>query len=327
MAMPPIVKTWAYDVNNRITYASVNQVMSEALFGIFSTALITAGAFTCVGSSTGVAANGNLSGSNVWASAANCTVRGTSPITLQSWIVIRDGNGWDWLICYQGAGDNNMKISVSKGQLWTLAGVDVARQPTATDECIVATNVFDFIDPTASLDRIWHTAWSSDKKIWRNWIFRNNVMASMIAGEEIVGAVTSAPFTPAVIGWASTTATIPSTTGGVVGLGTTNSGGATQISGINAVGCGGGGESFSGGMAATTFGQTTTDLQSAALIVPVNVSSVTVGIKGLLGRRIDVWASVNNNQDQDTDMYETSTYTGMGAQGVFPWNGTAKVIA
>ena len=328
MPMPALVKSWQFDVNNRVTFASVNQVVGELLYGIFSEALITGGAFTCIGSSTGVTATGNLSGTNVWTSGTVPVVRGGTPANLQSWIVFRDGNGWDWMVCYQGGTDNIIKMSVSPGQLWTLNGTDAAFQPTATDECIVATNTFDFAAATASLDRVWHVAWSTDKKIWRAWVYRNSVMLSFLAGEEVVSAVTSFTFAPAVVGCVSNNGQNGQAgPGGVVGANTGNGGFRTQIDGTNVLTCCGMGLSFSANAASTALSVVAPELQSASLIAPVGVANITTSYRGKLGDRIDVYAAYNNVTNQSSDSYDTQTWYGFGCVGVYPWDGSAKVIA
>lgn len=327
MAMPAIIKTWSYLVNQRITFVSINATVGALLYGIFSAGLITAGAFTCVGSSTGVTGTGNLSGSNTWTSATVPVVRGASTSAVQSWIVVRDGNGWDWMICYQGAADNNIKVSVSPGQLWTLNGTNVAFQPTATDEVPVATNALDFASATATLDRVWHLQYSSDKKIWRAWVYRNSVMLSFLAGEEVNSAVVSFPFTPAVIGIVSTNSSSGQhAIGGVLGTTGTNGNATTRIN-ATALTLGGSGEGFLASHNAVTFGIEQTNLQSASPVVPVGVCGITAGVRGKVGNRIDVWASYQNLAEQSSDMYESSTYTGMGSVGVYPWNGSVKSIA
>lgn len=324
MPMPALVKSWLYSVNNRISYVSVNQVVGGLLYTAFSAGLITAGGFTCVGSSSGVTATGNLSGSNAWTSAAVPVVRGAGTGNLQSWIVIRDGNGWDWLITYQGAADNNIKMSVSPGQLWVLNGTNVAFQPTATDEIIVATNTLDYASATASLDRISHTQWSTDKKIWRSWVCRNSLTVSMLAGELVTSTV-NGTFSPPVVGVA-TTAASQGSSGGVLGAGGVNTGGFTRINSI-LVTCGGSGESFLGQVSAAAFAVEQPELQATSLVVTVGFASATASARGKVGDRIDAWASYQNTADQTTDVYDSSMYTGFGGMGVFPWNGTAKVVA
>jgi len=36
---------------------------------------------------------------------------------------------------------------------------------------------------------------------------------------------------------------------------------------------------------------------------------------------------MNRGRDQSADVYTSATYTGMGSVGVFPWDGSVKVIA
>lgn len=328
MSMPAITKTWTHVTNQRIAFVSVLLTVAALLYGVFSAQLIGVGAFTCVGSSTGVTGTGNLSGTNTWASAANCAVRGASAVAIQSWIVIRDGNGWDWLICYQGAADNNIKVSVSRGQLWTLNGTNPAFQPTATDECPIATNAFDYALVTASADRVWNLSYSSDKKIWRTWVYRSSAMLSFLAGEQVNSLANIYSNDPVVFGFASTnTGSGHHAAGGALGTAATNNQASSRTAATNFV-AGGSGEGFYGSHSPTVFTIEKPDTHGASPVVPVGIAgTTTVNFRGKWGNRIDVWASYQNVNDQNADTYASATYTGMGCTGVYPWDGSAKAIA
>ena len=330
-AMPAITKTYTHVTNQRITYVSIIDAASKLLFNIFSAQLVTAGGFTCVGSSTGVTATGAIDGVNRWASAANCGVRGANTTAIQSWLIFRCGNGWDWLVTFQGSADNNVKLSVSPGQLWTINGTNAAFQPTAADEIPVASNAFNFADSNASLDRLWNVSWSSDKKIWRTWVLRNSGMTSFLAGEEITSTVTAISG-PTVIGVASTANGFGGVghngTGGCTGGGAINNGAATRFATTNVV-LSGSSEAFAGSSGPAVFGIEKPELHAASPVLPVGVCNITTAsFKGKVGNRIDVWAGFTNAiTDQSGDVYAGATYTGFGCVGVFPFDGSSKVIA
>lgn len=329
MAMPAITKTYTHVTNQRVTFVSIIDTMAQLLYNIFSAQLVTVGGFTCVGSSTGVTATGNLSGTNTWASAANTGVRGANTTSIQSWFVFRDGNGVDWLVAHQGAADGNVKLSYSVGQLWTLNGTNAAFQPTATDEVIVATNAFMLPANSASLDRIWSMQWSSDRKIWRCWVVRNNAMTAQLAGEVVAGSVVGAGnASPVVAGFASTNGnSATNTAGGVVGPQSTNLGGMTRF-GVNTATVAGGGEGFLGSLGPNVLTDVAPALNGASPVTPVNIISTQTNYRGKVATRIDVWHCFEANAlDQSADVFSSATYTSWGSCGTYPFDGSTKVLS
>lgn len=333
ISMPPLTKTYTHVLNNRLPYLTsiLTDITSKLLYNVFSVQLIANGGFTCIGSSTGVTGNGNINhagGSNTWTSAAVPVVQGATTTSLQSWIIFKDGNGVEWLVAYQGATTDCVKISMSPGGNWTLNGTNNAFQPTATDEVVVATNTFSLVNSTTSIDRIWNLSYSTDKKIWRLWVLRNNLCQAMVAGETFATIMTVGSV-PAAIGWASTNSNgNQSGTGGVVGSQGTNLGWAARSGASNIAG-GGGGEGFAGSLSSAAFAVERPELQAGSPIVPVSIISSTASFRGKVGNRFDVWALYDNSGVTDTTpvVLGNNLYTCYGGHGMFPFDGSLKVIS
>lgn len=108
-------------------------------------------------------------------SIAACSVRGAAAGNPQSYGVYTATDGAQILITYQGATDDILRISYSKGGLFTLAGT-TTNQPTASDEVVImaATSV---VNATTSLDRVM-TIWCVDGD-WRFAIFRSSAIVNI----------------------------------------------------------------------------------------------------------------------------------------------------
>lgn len=105
-------------------------------------------------------------------SVAECSVRGATTATAQSWGCYQNSDGVQLLIGFTGASDDIVRIAYSPGGLYTLAGTTTFL-PTATDEVVIS-NANSIVNSTASLDRTM-TIWCHDKD-WRCVVFRNGSM-------------------------------------------------------------------------------------------------------------------------------------------------------
>jgi hypothetical protein len=185
MALPTVVKTWTISPNNRIVFTSLIQTMREYLFGV-KDFLKTTGTYTVIGSSNGTTGGtaGAPDGVDRWTTATDAGTRGTAAATVQSWVILRDGNAVDILIAFQGASDDIARISFSPGQLFVVPAT-TTNQPTATDEVVVS-SALTLINATASADRLWNGWVSTDKKLCRFVVARSGVFLVNQWGIELV---------------------------------------------------------------------------------------------------------------------------------------------
>jgi hypothetical protein len=317
MTLPAITKTWVITPNNRITFVSLNDTMARYLFGI--KAFLKTNGYTVIGSSNGVAAG--MDAVDRWVTFSNVTTRGTAAATVQSWIVLRDGNGADILITYQGASDNIARISFSPGQLFVAAGTPT-QQPTATDEQVV-TSAADLINATASVDRVWHGWVSNDAKFCRFAIARAGAWVGRSWGIENFTHALVAPAAIATPVWGFA---LP------VGQASVTSGiqcGVARVT-VSAVpfnclaffGC----EFFQNNPVQFTTAKP--ELQSQWLIFPLSIASSTASARGKLGNLIDQWIgrtdAVDGSYYGQLQFLSISGYQGSG--GVWPWDGVTVPV-
>lgn len=190
MSTPERVRNYTYAVNNRSVFSSLNQVMSEYLFGIKNFLVATLGytvKYSCNGT-TGPSSAGDHT--DRWITAANATTRGANTSSASSWIVLTDGDGVDFMLAYVGSTDDVGRYSYSLSALFTPAGT-ATFPATATDEHVVSTTG-SWIDSTASADRVFHLLGTADKKTWRAWICRaGKAVGSFLGMETYSGSLVS----------------------------------------------------------------------------------------------------------------------------------------
>lgn len=320
MALPTITRTWTISPNNRIQYVSLNDTMARYLFGIKQ--FLVAGGYTVRGSSDGSA--GAMDLTDRWITFANVTTRGASAAAPQSWIVLRDGNGVDILLAYQGASDDVCRISFSPGQLFA-AAVTPTHQPTAADEQLVKAAA-TAIGVSATIDRIWFGWRSSDNKACRFAIARNNAWLGFQWGIE---DFTHALVAPAVIS--------PPVWGFALQTGTSYVRTSTQA-GVSRVVISGTPYSCTAILAIETFADSAIfastikpELQGAYLVHPISVGSSTSGARGKLGNLIDHWTGRSDAEHGVTygllQFLSVGNYvfTG-GSSGLWPWDGATTPV-
>jgi hypothetical protein len=91
------------------------------------------------------------------------------------WVILTDGNGVQILLAFQGSGDNTARITMSVGALFVVPAT-TTNTPTATDD-IAYPGSIDVVGVSASADRVWNGWVSSDAKLCRFIVFRQNVIA------------------------------------------------------------------------------------------------------------------------------------------------------
>jgi hypothetical protein len=313
MPLPTVTKTWIISPNNRITFTSLNDTMSRYLFGIKT--FLVANGYTVIGSSNGTTAG--VDAVDRWTTFNNATTRGATAAAAQSWIVLRDGNGADMLLAYQGSVDNAARISFSPGQLFVAAGTPTF-QPTAADEQVVS-NGLDLIGATASVDRIWNGWVSSDAKFCRFAVARAGVWTGRPWGIENYTPTLVAPAATANPVWGFSLTPAAFTYGAVAA-------GVTRVT-VSAVpfNCSAffGTEIFANDPSYLSGEKSV--LQGQSLIFPLAIGSATAGARGKLGNLIDQW--IGRTDAEDGTYYgalELISMTGYrGSGGVWPWNGSS----
>lgn len=191
MSLPTPAKTYTFTVNQTVTYTSVSQVTREVIFG-YKNALKAAG-FTVKGSSTGAAAA--MDGSDRWTAYTDIGTRGANTTSAQAWIVLEHATGMggtEIMLAWQGASDDMFKVSISQSGAWTVAAT-ATHQPTAVDELIIRANTLSW-DSTASGDRVWHFAISTDASVHWLMVARGGAFRSFL----YIGLCNPAVVAPAV---------------------------------------------------------------------------------------------------------------------------------
>lgn len=323
MALPTLTKTWSFSNNNRISFVSLNDTMARFLFGIKNFLVATMGytvKYTCNGT-TGPSSPAD--NTDRWTSFSNCTTRGANSTSAQSFAVLTDGNGVDILLAYQGAGgDDVCKLAFSQGALYTPAAT-ATNQPTATDEvAVLGAGNPSVINATASLDRVWSIQATTDKKMFRVFMYRSSVMTYQF-GVELVSkdpsVLASFNWTPPVVGWATPTST-PTGNGTAFGGTTANQAALARITG-NTVTLFGTGESRGWDL----VGVAQPELQAYTPIVNIGNASTTANYGGRLCDRIDMWGCPVGGQLGQGDTFGSLQFAYLGSY-IVPWDGTTTPV-
>lgn len=327
MTIPTQVRSYNYSLNNRITYTSLNDLVASVGYGTKNFLIATCGLtlkYTCDGTT------GPTSGSDHTdrlASKANFTTRGAASGNAQSFWVITDANGADWMMAYQGATDDIARISYSPGGLYTPAGT-ANQQPTATDEVVVQ-SANSIVGSTTSADRVWHAICSTDKKAFRFFIARSNVCVGTAFSIESCNSTISGAgnsYSPAMLGTFATTfapatyfagatagkdrpsfSSVAVTCNLVQGFESPPSSTGSYLDGVNPEAQG----------------------SAGSLMFPLSTWSTTAGGQGKHANLIDWYKDGNSKSDGDltTDKFWVHlTFSGSASAGVlWPWDGTTAI--
>lgn len=321
-------RAWLYSTNNRITYTSLVVTMRTLLFQLKT--FLKANGYTVIGSSDGVTATpaGLITPANDgvdrWLTATNAGVRGASASAVQSWIVLRDGNGVDILLTYQGASDDICYISFSPGNRYTAQATNTF-QPTATDEQVITTGVT--LIATNMDDRIWHGWVARDATAFRLVTARASTIIGAWGVENILSAVRlPVIFSPPVVGFGYNrngllnvfSTYTPSTQGGRALV--------TAASLPVSATLGGGLETALAATTLSTFWPVHPELQGGNLrnVTPLSWWTTTVNARGKLGQRIDWWLGAASTAD-DGAAYNLRQYINI-AGNIWPWDGSVSVL-
>lgn len=335
MPLPTIQETWTISPNNRIVYASLNQVMSEFLYGM--KVFLVANGYTIKGSCDGV--TGAMDAVDRWTSAASCTTRGATAAAAQSWIVLVDGQGVDILFAYQGAADNNCRLTFSDDALYVAAGTP-SNQPTATDETNVFSNATDVINSTASGDRVWHGWVNSDATMFRIVPSRAGTALSAFGIEKYIPLYAQGVAVGKAFGHYNGSGQLVTNVGGggIIAIGGLSStrGGAVRYPPSGASVLVGAAFSVSVGTVvsnAFSVQNPTAQGSNTHIMCDMYIASAVSPLRGIIGKRIDWWFAYSNNNLTLGDFYGSSQFVVLGSTtavttgGVFwPWDGASSFI-
>ena len=327
MSTPERIRNYTFSVNNRIAYSSLNQVMSEYLYGIKNFLVATMGytvKYSCDGTT------GPSSGSDHtdrWTNATKAATRGANTSTAQSWIVLTDGDGVDFMLSYTGATDDVGRYAFSQGALYTPAGT-ATFPATATDEFQTSGGSTSWIESTASQDRVFHLMATANKKNWRAFICRNGKATGSYLGLETYQSNLVSPAVQAINKCALNQL--------ASNLATSNIFAATHVfarvamaSVGTSVSCAYGME-FSTPTTVTTYDGINLELQGSigAAVRGLSVWSTTASARGKLGNLIDLWHSAEQQPDGAVTVDKkwimiSGTVSNSGA-AIWPWDGTSE---
>lgn len=289
MAAPVLQKSWTISANNRIAIASYATLVLQGgkyLKTIADTLL--ANGHTCKGSSNGTA--GAMDGVNRWTSDAAASVQGATTTTPVSWMVLTDGNAANILLSFVGATGDIARIAFSPGGLYVAAGTPT-HTPTATDESVLFTGT-SLIGSSLTDDRIVNVWVDSQAKLMRTCVYAAGALLTGTWGVELVNAnrVTLA-YSPAIWGFAFTSANLQATAAGLFSAFTANArGGYARINGTVA-NCFLGTESFNGGAYSQFIQTVKTELQKGIgqAMFACAIGSTTSTRQGPIGDLYDWW--------------------------------------
>ena len=318
MPLPTLTKTWSFSNNNRISFVSLNDTMARFLFGIKNFLVATMAytvKYTCDGTT------GPTSGADHtdrWSTFSNVTTRGANAASAQSFAVLTDGNGVDILLTYQGASDDICRISFSNTAAFTPAGTS-NQQPTAADEAVILSAV-SVIGSTATLDRVWSIQASTDKKMFRTFIFRSSTLNYMFGVEQATrdsNVLASFAWSPTVVGWSSNQTNVFGGGGGN-GSAAANNSGFARLNTTNA-------QLFNTSEYWDSVSVIQPELQAFVPMLPYGSACIsTTNFFGRLCDRIDTWTTHANVLSQG-DTFGTLQFVFIGTY-MLPWDGTTTPV-
>lgn len=327
IALPTPTRTWVISPCVQIAYVSLIDATQQVLYRL-KTFLLARG---CTVRGSASAGTGAMDSTDRWSNAAAVTPRATTSAASQAWIVLRDGNGADILLAFQGSSDDIARISFSPGGLFVAAGTP-NNQPTATDEEVIW-SATSLVNSTTSGDRrlsLWGTA---DAKNFRMAIARSNSWTGGIIGVELAGAPDSGfgagiVFSPALYGYGNLPASMTNANGSVA-YAPNSIGARCRITvGGTPTSIGAGLASLRGANAPSAFNNSVQHLQgNNYAMLETYLVSQTASAFGLIGKRIDMWLGKTFNAGSvDGDTYGTNQFINIG-ETVWPWDGSVPVMA
>lgn len=321
MSLPSLQKTYNFSPCNRVTFVSAAQCYQDEVKAFKD--YLKARGFTVKGSSTGAAAAMDGTDRIVTAS-TDWNTRGANATSAQSWIVLEHSGmgGAEILFAYQGGSTNVLKIAISPGGLWTIAGT-ATFQPTATDELIIMAAGTTLDGAGASLDRLW-SGWCATDGSKFDWVIARNgsfVRWIRIGLIDPVAIISPAAWAVPIVGF-SISAMLYANLFTAASISARVDPGTGYVTRTFYVGC----EGYNGGTVpakVTGAGK----LQGAAgkLLTPLSIWDSAD--EGKLGNMIDIWAGVAANADGTTYPNDSSRQFIHVGNFVLPWDGSVVAMS
>jgi hypothetical protein len=334
MALPALAKTWQFVSNGTSCVnqpiASLGSIIADnrrllrsiknALTGFASNPWTVR--YSCNTTTAGTAGDGV----DRWATDADLAWA-TTTSGARSWIVLRQtGIATNFEVCLDLVGAGTDSTNGLGGQLFVSAsagftGGTTTARPTATDESAQALSgsgvaVLRWSQLTADLATRWSVMQSSDGACTRFWFYAAGVLRGFYMFDKPTNIVT---------GW-----TNPSYALAAAGTSTAATAGlanvaayvgrfrALGINGAMAMGCETAGTVIFPSDA--NAGAVPNDIDGSWPMLPIGLSSSSVGVKGRHGTLADIWLGSNTIPDGDTYPLATTDFVQVGSL-ILPWNG------
>lgn len=117
-------------------------------------------------------------------SKTTASTRGANATSVQSWSVLTSSDGLQFLLAFQGATDDVVRLAYSPGGLYAINGTDSRFQPTASDE-VVFCQGNSVVNGGTSLDRVMCIWAANDGTAWSNILFRNGTHQTTMGLEKV----------------------------------------------------------------------------------------------------------------------------------------------
>lgn len=322
MALPTLVKTWQYSVNNVQTIgATVEESVDKLLLQIKNSLIgFASSPWTVVGSSNGTAAG--MDAVDRWSTVADLVHAYAG--TAHSWIVLKQaalsGSNFQLLISCDNSGAYTCSFRVSYNDGFT--GGSVTDDPTATDSHTIKSGTQIF--PNSTFRSILHASQASDGTCTRLvWCYSNTAIG-FLAIETLNNAVAGMTRPVAVLCQANYYAT-PTLTRGAFetsGYGVFFRQASTNRNGSNYLTE----EYCSSSPLGVQFNSVANEISSEWPISPMGLASTATGVRGRHGSFYDLFWGTNNHAVGTTYPLDGSKQFVQFDEFVFPWNGTAPLL-
>lgn len=316
MALPTLVKTWQFNVNNVIATSGNVTTDNKALILAVKNGMLGFGStpwtmrFSCNSVTAGTAGDGV----DRWTTTANLVAAAAG--IAHSWAVLRQaGTGANVEICIDlnNTTISNTALVFSFGAGFT--GGSTTARPTATDEIVLALTSW----PTVSGNNRWHLIQSTDGALTRLFVSQGGTPLVNWIIDAVANGVTGWA-TPILMGINPTntspaSAAIMFSNTGNYNIRPASTNGAASFA------CEG---NTSGTLIQVGAGSVANELDSNWPMLPLTVFGITGGMRGRLGTMIDLWAgNAPNGSSYPTGV--TNQFAQFGNL-IVPWNGTVPTL-
>ncbi len=313
MALPTLVKTYQFNVNQTITATgtalNTNRALLRAIkdtLKAYATAPWTV-RYSCDSSVAGTAGDGV----DRWSTNANLVFASGA----HSWFVLRNSNGWEICIDLNNASANGTSISFILSLAANFTGGTTSARPTATDEVVVGSNV-SFGGSNSDVNHRLHVWHSSDAQVTRIAIAQGGFCTGFWMIDRAANPVS---------GW--TTPVYAFLVGGQTAANILSLGNVSSAANVKAR------VTATMDIYLTSEARTTNqlkdvftaanDLTSEYPFYPIGLASETASHRGRHGTVVDMWFGLASIPTADTYPADASRqFIQIGGPVILPWDGT-----